>query len=219
MRRRAARIARPARVRIRTRKPCLRARRRLFGWKVRLLTVSPVVQRGASRTERHSAGQVECGPYAGRNRKLAPFARAGESHRSTVQPRLRERSRGVKPRRRPARRRRRHDGAPRRTAPKTAPRRVTPPVHDAPAGRATCRPADNRRASLRERPRRSRETRLGKLERVKFWLGRRNLPPRGPVKPARVVVIIAGFRAFGGQPTIISRSSIGIRHDTPRRRV
>lgn len=29
-------IARPARVRIRNRKPCVRARRRLFGWKVRL---------------------------------------------------------------------------------------------------------------------------------------------------------------------------------------
>ena len=32
-------IARPARVRIRKRKPCVLARRRLFGWKVRLLTV------------------------------------------------------------------------------------------------------------------------------------------------------------------------------------
>lgn len=38
MRRRAARMARPARVRIRRRKPCVLARRRLFGWKVRLLT-------------------------------------------------------------------------------------------------------------------------------------------------------------------------------------
>ena len=36
LRRRAARIARPARVRIRSRKPCVRERRRLFGWKVRL---------------------------------------------------------------------------------------------------------------------------------------------------------------------------------------
>ena len=33
--RRAATIARPARVDIRVRKPCLRARRRLFGWNVR----------------------------------------------------------------------------------------------------------------------------------------------------------------------------------------
>lgn len=38
MPRRFARIARPARVRIRRRKPWVLARRRLFGWKVRLLT-------------------------------------------------------------------------------------------------------------------------------------------------------------------------------------
>jgi hypothetical protein len=38
LRRRAARMARPARVRIRSRKPWVFARRRLFGWKVRLLT-------------------------------------------------------------------------------------------------------------------------------------------------------------------------------------
>ena len=38
LRRRAARMARPARVRIRSRKPWVLARRRLFGWKVRLLT-------------------------------------------------------------------------------------------------------------------------------------------------------------------------------------
>ena len=36
--RRAERIARPARVRMRRRKPCVLARRRLFGWYVRLLT-------------------------------------------------------------------------------------------------------------------------------------------------------------------------------------
>lgn len=38
LRRRAARIARPARVRIRSRKPWVLCRRRLCGWKVRLLT-------------------------------------------------------------------------------------------------------------------------------------------------------------------------------------
>lgn len=38
LRRRAARIARPARVLMRRRKPWVLARRRLFGWKVRLLT-------------------------------------------------------------------------------------------------------------------------------------------------------------------------------------
>lgn len=37
--RREERTARPARVRIRSRKPCVLARRRLFGWYVRLLTV------------------------------------------------------------------------------------------------------------------------------------------------------------------------------------
>ncbi len=36
LRRRFDAIARPGRVRIRSRKPCTRARRRLFGWKVRL---------------------------------------------------------------------------------------------------------------------------------------------------------------------------------------
>ena len=36
--RRAARTARPALVRMRSRKPCVLARRRLFGWNVRLLT-------------------------------------------------------------------------------------------------------------------------------------------------------------------------------------
>lgn len=39
--RRAATIARPARVRIRSRKPWVRARRRLLGWNVRLLTSTP----------------------------------------------------------------------------------------------------------------------------------------------------------------------------------
>jgi len=38
LRRRAARIARPARVRMRSRNPCVFARWRLFGWNVRLLT-------------------------------------------------------------------------------------------------------------------------------------------------------------------------------------
>ncbi len=42
LRRRPARIARPARVDIRRRKPCVRARRRLLGWKVRLLTMISV---------------------------------------------------------------------------------------------------------------------------------------------------------------------------------
>ena len=43
LRRRAAMITRPARVRIRNRKPWVLARRRLFGWKVRLPLVTAVV--------------------------------------------------------------------------------------------------------------------------------------------------------------------------------
>jgi hypothetical protein len=39
--RRAVMIARPARVRMRSRNPCVLARRRLFGWNVRLLTGTP----------------------------------------------------------------------------------------------------------------------------------------------------------------------------------
>lgn len=42
LRRRPARMARPARVDMRSRKPWTRARRRLFGWKVRLLTMLSV---------------------------------------------------------------------------------------------------------------------------------------------------------------------------------
>ena len=41
LRLRAAMMARPARVRMRSRKPCVFARRRLFGWNVRLLTGAP----------------------------------------------------------------------------------------------------------------------------------------------------------------------------------
>ncbi len=62
LRRRAETIARPARVRIRSRKPCTLARRRLFGWKVRLLTgllqdvgkcAAPHGSRGGRRIGRH----------------------------------------------------------------------------------------------------------------------------------------------------------------------
>jgi hypothetical protein len=51
LRRRLARMARPARVRMRRRKPCLRARRRLLGWYVRLLT-SGSSRRGWSHLRR-----------------------------------------------------------------------------------------------------------------------------------------------------------------------
>ena len=60
--RRFATIARPARVRIRSRNPCTRARRRLFGWKVRLplaTAVSPLRVAPATPTDRRAS---RCGP-------------------------------------------------------------------------------------------------------------------------------------------------------------
>lgn len=44
LRRRALRMARPDRVRMRARNPCLRARRRVFGWKVRFTRGSDAVR-------------------------------------------------------------------------------------------------------------------------------------------------------------------------------
>ena len=64
LRRRAAMMARPARVRMRRRKPWVFARRRLFGWKVRFDTSSSVRSLG----HRHDGGQL-CPPdleHAGR---------------------------------------------------------------------------------------------------------------------------------------------------------
>jgi hypothetical protein len=49
LRRRPATMARPARVRIRSRKPCVRARRRLFGWKVRLPLLTSRLSRSTAR--------------------------------------------------------------------------------------------------------------------------------------------------------------------------
>jgi hypothetical protein len=46
LRRRAAKIDRPARVRMRSRNPCVRARRRLFGWKVRLPLLTTLLLHG-----------------------------------------------------------------------------------------------------------------------------------------------------------------------------
>ena len=65
LRRRPDTIARPARVRIRRRKPCTRARRRLFGWKVRLplaTTFSSLCCHPAAQTLR--IGRV-CGSTGG----------------------------------------------------------------------------------------------------------------------------------------------------------
>jgi len=56
-RRLAARMARPARLRMRSRKPCVLARRRLFGWNVRLLTGTPDSGRsgGSSAPDQYQA--------------------------------------------------------------------------------------------------------------------------------------------------------------------
>jgi hypothetical protein len=63
LRRRAARIARPARVFMRRRKPWVLARRRVFGWKVRLVIgitpkllvdSSQIVLHGRQRTQKLS---------------------------------------------------------------------------------------------------------------------------------------------------------------------
>ncbi len=54
--RRAETMARPARVRIRVRKPCLWARRRLFGWKVRLPLATVLTPCSVVRARRASAG-------------------------------------------------------------------------------------------------------------------------------------------------------------------
>jgi hypothetical protein len=59
--RRAERMARPARVRMRSRKPWVFARRRLFGWKVRLLTSGSVFV--CCRTLAHKVGARETRAY------------------------------------------------------------------------------------------------------------------------------------------------------------
>lgn len=62
LRRRAARTARPARVRIRSRKPWTLARRRLFGWNVRLLTGAPDTVRDKDRSGRIGPGTTRARP-------------------------------------------------------------------------------------------------------------------------------------------------------------
>jgi hypothetical protein len=65
LRRRAASTARPARVRMRSRKPWTFARRRLFGWNVRLLTGTPDSMRCKGRTCHWSRGQILARPRPG----------------------------------------------------------------------------------------------------------------------------------------------------------
>lgn len=76
--RRFARIARPARVRIRARKPCLRARRRLLGWKVRFMVPAPG-ERSAAFEPRPPADKRTRAPqataYSSKRSNRGPFVR------------------------------------------------------------------------------------------------------------------------------------------------
>ena len=72
LRRRAASTARPARVRMRRRKPWVLCRRRLFGWNVRLLKVFTPL-RGLADESGHRVGRASRSPVAG---QLAPPAHA-----------------------------------------------------------------------------------------------------------------------------------------------
>jgi hypothetical protein len=68
LRRRAARTARPARVRMRSRNPCVFARRRLFGWNVRLLTGTPGTGcRSAGRCDPVAACETDAGQAGPQN--------------------------------------------------------------------------------------------------------------------------------------------------------
>jgi hypothetical protein len=57
-------MARPARVRMRSRKPWVFARRRLFGWKVRLLTTGSTIVLSGGRGQHRDTGN-RCGTAAG----------------------------------------------------------------------------------------------------------------------------------------------------------
>ncbi len=92
LRRRAARTARPARVRMRSRNPCVFARRRLFGWNVRLLTGTPGTQAGrvSAGTLQHAApvsGHGEQNPAAGRaKRKVCGPGTSGQTAPGSLPP-------------------------------------------------------------------------------------------------------------------------------------
>lgn len=79
LRRRDARIARPARVLMRWRKPCVLARLRLFGWKVCLLTSHSIDRRQTQLT----CGSTEagCRPDPSRSRFVRPPTPASRENR------------------------------------------------------------------------------------------------------------------------------------------
>lgn len=126
MRRRAARMARPARVRIRRRNPCVLARRRLFGWNVRLLTGSPRGAACANRRDRILRWRVArltsnaMSVAAGVRR----VRRYGDVRGHTQCPRYRSPAVPM-PTRGPVPRRQRPVGGP-RAGPRTGPRTTTP---------------------------------------------------------------------------------------------
>ena len=72
--RRPARIARPARVRIRKRKPCVFARRRLLGWKVRFMVRLLGGQLGKT------VNSLSLGRNPGAGQTKARNAQVGHSH-------------------------------------------------------------------------------------------------------------------------------------------
>ena len=78
-RRRAARMARPARVLMRWRKPWFLARRRLFGWNVRLLTMLAFV--GSSQARQHGQQMVWRSTAVLR---LASLCRTGRDRQATL---------------------------------------------------------------------------------------------------------------------------------------
>ena len=83
--RRAAMIARPARVRIRRRKPCFLCRRRLFGWNVRLLTGMTPVTREHKMSTNPLIGSVQgaCPAHRRRTREQVPQGAQHETAGST----------------------------------------------------------------------------------------------------------------------------------------
>jgi hypothetical protein len=85
LRRRAARMARPARVRMRRRKPWVLARRRLFGWKVRLLTLISVT--GGPGWSASAGGAVSSPAAIGNPRACHGHAKTADKAASTVRER------------------------------------------------------------------------------------------------------------------------------------
>src|SRR4051794_6570564 len=83
-------IARPARVRIRSRKPWVLDRRRLFGWNVRLLTTDSHYTSSAHTHRGTGARGVPAGtaaPHPGEPRKLVPVEPAGGGAHRVAAPR------------------------------------------------------------------------------------------------------------------------------------